>query len=56
MITRRQGREWALQALVQCELNPPPPGTSVEAFVTAALEDFWALAFSVETERKEESA
>ena len=54
MITRRQGREWALQALVQCELNPPPPGTSAETFVTSALEDFWSLALSVETERKEE--
>lgn len=34
MITRRQGREWALQLLVQFDLNPP-------ASVDAAIEVFW---------------
>ena len=34
MVTRRQGREWALQMLVQFDLNPP------EA-VDAAIADFW---------------
>lgn len=34
MITRRQGREWALQLLVQFDLNPP---LSVEA----EIEAFW---------------
>lgn len=34
MITRRQGREWALQLLVQFDLNPP-------ASVDAAIEAFW---------------
>lgn len=34
MITRRQGREWALQLLVQFDLNPP---TSVDA----GIEAFW---------------
>jgi len=34
MVTRRQGREWALQMLVQFDLNPP------EA-VDAAIAEFW---------------
>ena len=34
MITRRQGREWALQLLVQFALNPP-------ASVDAGIEAFW---------------
>ena len=34
MITRRQGREWALQLLVQFDLNPP-------ASVDAGIEAFW---------------
>jgi len=34
MITRRQGREWALQALVQFDLNPPDD-------VDGALALFW---------------
>ncbi len=34
MITRRHGREWALQALVQFDLNPPED-------VDAALAAFW---------------
>ncbi len=34
MVTRRQSREWALQMLVQFDLNPP------EA-VDAAIADFW---------------
>lgn len=34
MITRRQGREWALQALVQFDLNPPED-------IDAALSAFW---------------
>ena len=34
MITRRQGREWALQLLVQFDLNPP-------ASVDAGIETFW---------------
>ena len=34
MITRRQGREWALQALVFFDLNPPED-------VDAALASFW---------------
>lgn len=34
MVTRRQGREWALQMLVQFDLNPPET-------VDAAIADFW---------------
>ena len=34
MITRRQGRDWALQLLVQFDLNPP-------ASVDAGIEAFW---------------
>ena len=34
MITRRQGREWALQALVQFDLNPPDD-------IDGALALFW---------------
>lgn len=34
MVTRRQGREWALQMLVQFDLNPPES-------VDSAIADFW---------------
>ncbi len=34
MVTRRQGREWALQMLAQFDLNPP---TAVDS----AIADFW---------------
>ena len=34
MVTRRQSREWALQMLVQFDLNPPD-------VVDAAVADFW---------------
>ena len=34
MVTRRQSREWALQMLVQFDLNPPDA-------VDAAVADFW---------------
>ncbi len=34
MVTRRQSREWALQALVQFDLNPP-------VSIDADLADFW---------------
>jgi len=43
MVTRRQCREWALQALVQFDLNPP---TSLDT----ALEAFWEQQTLLETE------
>ena len=53
MIPRRQGREWALQALVQCELNPPPPEMPAAVWLDSALADFWSLAQAFEKEKKE---
>ncbi len=43
MVTRRQGREWALQLLVQFDLNPP---TSVESGIAA----FWEQQAQIEVE------
>ena len=43
MVTRRQSREWALQMLVQFDLNPP------EA-VDAAIADFWEQQVGLETD------
>jgi len=43
MVTRRQGREWALQMLVQFDLNPP------EA-VDAAIADFWEQQIQLESD------
>ena len=35
MVTRRQGREWAVQMLVQFDLNPPES-------LDADIEAFWS--------------
>ena len=43
MVTRRQSREWALQMLVQFDLNPP------EA-VDAAIADFWEQQVRLESD------
>ena len=43
MVTRRQSREWALQMLVQFDLNPP------EA-VDAAIADFWEQQVQLESD------
>jgi len=43
MVTRRQGREWALQMLVQFDLNPS------EA-VDAAIADFWEQQAQLESD------
>ena len=43
MVTRRQGREWALQMLAQFDLNPP------EA-VDAAIADFWEQQLRLEAD------
>lgn len=43
MISRRQAREWALQLLVQLDLNPVSPWESV-------LEDFWQQLREIEAE------
>ena len=43
MVTRRQGREWALQMLVQFDLNPP------EA-IDAAIADFWEQQIQLESD------
>lgn len=43
MVTRRQGREWALQLLVQFDLNPP---TVVETAISA----FWEQQMQIEVE------
>ena len=43
MVTRRQSREWALQMLVQFDLNPP------EA-VDAAIADFWDQQVQLESD------
>ncbi len=43
MVTRRQGREWALQMLVQFDLNPP------EA-VDAAIAEFWEQQTQLESD------
>lgn len=43
MVTRRQGREWALQMLVQFDLNPP------EA-VDAAIAAFWEQQAQLESD------
>ncbi len=47
MATRRQAREWALQLLVQLDLNPEPNLESV-------LEPFWNQLRELERERHEE--
>lgn len=43
MVTRRQGREWALQMLVQFDMNPP------EA-VDAAIASFWEQQAQLESD------
>ena len=47
MATRRQAREWALQLLVQLDLNPEPN-------LEAVLEPFWNQLRELERERYEE--
>ena len=47
MATRRQAREWALQLLVQLDLNPEPN-------LEAVLEPFWIQLRELERERHEE--
>ena len=47
MATRRQAREWALQFLVQQDLNPEP-------HLDSALESFWNQLRELERERFEE--
>ncbi len=47
MATRRQAREWALQLLVQLDLNPEPN-------LDAVLEPFWNQLRELERERYEE--
>ena len=47
MATRRQAREWALQLLVQLDLNPEPG-------LEDALEAFWSQLREIERERYEE--
>lgn len=49
MITRRQGREWALQLLVQFDLNPP-------ASVDAGIEAFWEQQAQLELDALAEEA
>ena len=46
MATRRQAREWALQLLVQLDLNPEPN-------LEAVLEPFWNQLRELERERHE---
>ena len=43
MVTRRQGREWAVQMLVQFDLNPPDS-------LDDAVEAFWAQQVQLEAE------
>ena len=43
MVTRRQGREWAVQMLVQFDLNPPE-------LIDADLEAFWNQQIQIEAE------
>ena len=43
MVTRRQSREWALQMLVQFDLNPPES-------VDAAIADFWEQQLHLEVD------
>lgn len=47
MVTRRQGREWALQLLVQFDLNPLPS-------VSEAIDEFWEQQADLEREPPEE--
>ena len=47
MATRRQAREWALQLLVQLDLNPNPD-------LEGVLEAFWAQLRELERERHKE--
>ncbi len=47
MATRRQAREWALQLLVQLDLNPDPD-------IDTVLEKFWNQLRELERERYEE--
>ena len=46
MATRRQAREWALQLLVQLDLNPEP-----EFRLDAVLEEFWQQLREIEFEK-----
>ena len=43
MVTRRQSREWALQMLVQFDLNPPES-------VDSAIADFWEQQVQLESD------
>ena len=43
MVTRRQGREWAVQMLVQFDLNPPES-------LDADIEAFWSQQIQLESE------
>jgi len=43
MVTRRQGREWALQMLVQFDLNPPES-------VDSAISAFWDQQIALESD------
>lgn len=43
MVTRRQAREWALQMLVEFDLNPP-------LTVDAAIDEFWEQQTQIESE------
>jgi len=47
MITRRQGREWAIQALVQFDINPPLD-------IDDALSSFWVQMASLERDSLED--
>ena len=43
MVTRRQGREWALQMLVQFDLNPPES-------IDSAISEFWNQQITLESD------
>ena len=47
MVTRRQGREWALQLLVQFDLNPPRMAEN-------DIPVFWELQTELEAEARAE--
>ncbi|MGN0853190.1 MAG: transcription antitermination factor NusB [Kiritimatiellia bacterium] len=49
MVTRRQGREWALQMLVQFDLNPP-------VAPDLAIRDFWEQQRQLEADAQGDSA
>ena len=44
MLTRRQGREWAVMMLCECDQNPPDD-------IDAALAAFWAMLKDIERNR-----